>query len=80
MGGNWKFLGLLLKIEKYLLDEIEKDNPRNVDSCRIEMLHSWLKSNPANPTQALDDALIEMALVHSSSKIYPPVLHVQYTL
>ena len=56
---NWKILGLLLQVKKHLLDRIDKENPRDVDTCMMEMLDTWLKSNPANPETELDDALME---------------------
>ena len=54
---HWKELGALLNVEKYRLDEIDKDNPRDVVSCRMDMLSAWLKNNPADPEKQLDAAL-----------------------
>ena len=57
---QWKLLGLLLELKKSHLDTIEYDNPRNATACRMEMLHVWLKTNPANPKVMLDNALKEI--------------------
>ena len=56
----WKQLGLLLNMEKHCLDEIEHNYPRDVATCRMEMLHAWIKRDPANPKAVLDDALKEI--------------------
>ena len=57
---QWKLLGSMLELKKSDLDTIECDNPRNSKSCRMEMLHVWLKTNPANPRVMLDNALKEI--------------------
>ena len=57
---NWKLLGLLLQVQKNLLDVIERNNPRDVDTCMMEMLDTWLRNNPENPETELDDALMEL--------------------
>ena len=41
---HWKELGALLNVEKHCLDEIDRDNPRDVVSCRMDMLSAWLRS------------------------------------
>ena len=57
---QWKHLGLLLCMKKHRLDEIEKNNPRDVVTCMTEMLHAWITSNPENPKAMLDEALEEI--------------------
>ena len=57
---QWKLLGLMLELKKSDLDTIEYDNPRDATACRMEMLHVWLKTNPANPKVMLDKALKEI--------------------
>ena len=57
---NWKYLGLLLQVKKHLLDATEKNYQRDVDTCKMEMLATWLRSNPADPDAELDAALKEL--------------------
>ena len=57
---QWKYLGLMLNLDKSDLDTIEYDNPKDSTACRMEMLHAWLKTNPANPAVMLDNALKEI--------------------
>ena len=57
---NWMRLGFVLKVKEHLLKEIEKNYPRDVDTCRIKMLPVWLKdNNPADPEAELEAALKE---------------------
>ena len=65
---QWKELGVLLNIKKYLLDQIERNYPRDVATCRMEMLHAWLKSNPVNPEAVLGDALKDILKTTYDSK------------
>ena len=66
VSANWKILGLLLTVPKYRLDQIERDKRFAVD-CRIDMLDTWLKSNPDDPLKIIDDALKEL-YKHLNSK------------
>ena len=59
VSADWKLLGLILTVPKYLLDEIEKDKQSTAD-CRMEMLDTWLKGIPDNPLTTIDDALREL--------------------
>ena len=59
VSADWKFLGLILAVPKYRLDEIEKDKQFAAD-CRMKMLDTWLKCNPDNPLTTIDDALREL--------------------
>ena len=69
LGAHWKYLGLLLKVEKHLLDAIERNNPRDVDTCKMEMLDTWLnRSNAADSAAELDAALKEFETSHNSVK------------
>ena len=54
---HWRELGARLGVQIYLLDEIESNHPRNVARCRMDMLSTWLKSDPADPEAQLDAAL-----------------------
>ena len=66
---HWKELGVLLNVEKHCLDEIDRDNPRDVVSCRMDMLSAWLRSNPADPAAELDAALDDLQrTVHGEKK------------
>ena len=56
---NWKVLGLFLTVPKSRLDEIERDKRFAVE-CMMEMLDTWLKSNPDNPLIKIDDAIREL--------------------
>ena len=42
------------------MDEIDRDNPKDVVSCRLEMLSTWLKSDTADPVVELDAALDDL--------------------
>ena len=67
---HWKELGIQLKVEKYVLDEIDRDNPKDVVSCRLEMLSTWLKSDPADPEAQLDAALDDLQrTVHGEKSV-----------
>lgn len=66
VSANWKILGLLLTVPKDRLDQIERDKRFAVD-CRIDMLDTWLKSNPDDPLKIIDDALKEL-YKHLNSK------------
>lgn len=55
----WKILGLLLRLDKSILDKIERERHR-VDDCRLEMLHAWLNSNPKDPFRQMKAALEEL--------------------
>ena len=57
---HWKELGVMLRLEKHQLDEIESNYPRDVGRCRMDMLSTWLKNNPADPAAELDTALDEL--------------------
>ena len=56
----WKELGVRLRLEMHQLDEIESNHPRDVGRCRMDMLSTWLKSDPADPAAELDAALDEL--------------------
>lgn len=56
---NWKVLGVFLTVPKSSLDEIERDE-RFAVNCMMEMLATWLKSNPDNPLTKIDDAIKEL--------------------
>ena len=60
---NWKTLGVLLGLEKGRLDGIEKQYHNVVDDCIREMLDAWLKTNPSNPEEQLEDALKKLSPV-----------------
>ena len=69
LSAHWKHLGLLLKLEKHLLDAIEKNYPRDVETCRMEMLDKWLnRSNAADSAAELDAAIKEFETSHNSVK------------
>ena len=57
---HWKELGLLLKVEKCRLDEIQKNNLRDVAECMMDMLDIWLKSGNFDCKAELDAALDEL--------------------
>ena len=59
---HWKTLGVLLGLKKGRLDCIEDQYHNVVDNCMREMLAAWLKTNPSNTEEQLEDAL---------KKIYP---------
>ena len=40
---NWYNLGIALGLTHSRLDEIKIDNRENVNACRREMLHAWLR-------------------------------------
>ena len=49
----WKELGVNLRLKMDCLDVIESDNRGDVTLCRMKMLDSWLKTNPADPEAEL---------------------------
>ena len=53
---HWKELGVLLGIEIPELEGIEADKKKSTD-CLMKMLDIWLKKNPENPEEQLDNAL-----------------------
>ena len=53
----WRELGLRLKVKMYRLDEIESNHTKDVARCRMDMLSTWLRSNPTDPKAELDAAL-----------------------
>ena len=59
---HWKMLGVLLGLKKGCLDGIEKQYHHVVGDCMMEMLDAWLKTNPSNTEEQLEDAL---------KKVYP---------
>ena len=59
---HWKTLGVLLGLDKGHLDCIEEQYRNVVDHCMREMLDAWLKTNPSNTEEQLEDAL---------KKVYP---------
>ena len=68
VSAQWKYLGVLLKVEKYRLDEIEKNYPTDVATCRIEMLHAWITDNPQSSTEVLDDAVKQILTTSHDSR------------
>ena len=67
---HWKELGARLRLEMYILDEIEINRPRDVGRCRMDMLDAWLKSDPADPAAELDAALDDIQrTVHGEENI-----------
>ena len=74
---HWKELGLLLNVEKHRLDEIQKENPRDVAECTMDMLDDWIKSSTQEDSKCkaqLDTALEELHhTVYTSEQILPYV-------
>ena len=79
--GDWKTLGLKLKLKKYQLDDIYANNRGNVKDCQIDMVFKWLDTGDAS-WRALVRALAskrvekmglakEIAAKHRS----PPIIH-----
>ena len=66
---HWKELGARLRLEMHQLDEIECNHPRDVVRCRMDMLSTWLKNNPADPAAELDTALDEVQHTVHGEKI-----------
>ena len=62
VAADWKILGLLLGLDKGRLDGIEEQYRNVVNHCMMEMLDAWLKTNPSNSEEQLEDAL---------KKLYP---------
>ena len=58
---HWKMLGALLGLDKCCLDGIEEQYRNVVDNCMLEMLDAWLKTNPSNTEEQLEDALKELS-------------------
>ena len=46
--GDWKSLGLKLKLRKYQLDDIDDNNRERVKDCRREMISQWLDTGNAS--------------------------------
>ena len=46
--GDWKSLGLKLKLRKYQLDDIDNNNRERVKDCRREMISQWLDTGNAS--------------------------------
>lgn len=42
---DWKELGLALGLYMPTLEKIEQKQGSNVDRCKMDMLHSWLKKD-----------------------------------
>ena len=57
---HWKKLGALLGLDKGRLDGIEEQYRNVVDHCMMEMLDAWLKTNPSNTEEQLEDALKDL--------------------
>ena len=60
---HWKTLGVLLGLDKGHLDGIEEQYRNVVENCMREMLDAWLKINPRNPEEQLEDALKKLSPV-----------------
>ena len=41
---NWYHLGVCLKIPDYQLKIIARNNPQDVETCRLEMLSLWMNT------------------------------------
>ena len=67
LNAEWKQLGLMLKLDKHVLDTIEKNNPRDATHCRMEMLHAYLKDHPADPREEIDTVVKEIQKCNSST-------------
>ena len=58
VSGDWEYIGIELKINIGVLDEISRNNVGNVKDCLKDMLKIWLKQvNPSPSWQAIVDAL-----------------------
>ena len=55
----WKVLGVFLRVRKSRLDAIQLENHK-MDSCMLEMLHSWMKQDGHHSKEKLEDALKEL--------------------
>ena len=60
---HWKMLGVFLGLDKVHLDGIEAQYHNVVGQCMLEMLDAWLKTNPSNTEEQLEDALKELSPV-----------------
>ena len=43
---DWYMLGIALRVRRNVLEEI-KNNHRNIQHCRYEMVHLWISSGKA---------------------------------
>ena len=59
---KWRELGTQLNVDRYVMDTIEKDHPKDCKGCCIEMFSRWLNSNCAacweDITTAMDNLLV----------------------
>ena len=44
---KWRNLGLQLRVDYQLMENIECDHPNDCERCCSKMLAEWLQSNPA---------------------------------
>ena len=42
---NWEVLGTQLSVPQHILDEIRANNPRNIVTCKTQMISNWMISN-----------------------------------
>lgn len=54
---SWKKLGMQLKIEEHLLQNIEKDNASDCEECCLKMLIEWLDMDMNATWEILFNAL-----------------------
>ena len=80
--GDWKRLGLALKLNSFNLNIIEKDNRGDTRQQTLEMFELWLKTQPDASYEQLIKALHEVGAetVASSLSIkYGKYITVDYT-
>ena len=58
---KWFQLGLQLNIGEHDLNVIRVNNPRDVDTCILEMFKTWLSTTPSASYTDLREALSRIA-------------------
>ena len=66
---KWYDLGLQLGVEDAKLEEIEKNNPGDLEACRSEMFMVWLEKTPSPSYQQLVEALVTVGEVGKAESL-----------
>ena len=65
----WYDLGLQLGVENAELKMIQKNNPRDLTTCRREMFEAWLRITPNPSYQRLVEALLAVGETNEADRL-----------
>ena len=66
---RWYLLGLQLGVDEHDLEMIEKNYPRDVDTCKLKMFGAWLRTDPSATYEKLARALAAIGLKNTAESL-----------